>query len=348
MNFEKLHLDDITRCYSASSIKINGELNLLLASEDPTSPCNAYSGENFEIKEKIWDDRGGCMSMIPIPNKENEFLAINEFYLKVTPSLSKLVWAKRTENGWEIKEVESLPYLHRFDIYDVNGVNYVIVATIARAKEHKEDWSNPGQVYIAKLPDNPEEGLEFKQILDGCFRNHGYSKGLDEADRVIGYFGSDSGIIKITPPYRGDEWQCETIMEGNISEIALSDLDNDGVEEIMTIEEFHGNRVQIYKLIDGEYTKVWTYQPEIDFAHSLVGCSLAGKNSFVVGIRRVNAELFVVQCIDGKYKVTMVEEGVGPANLAVVNRENDDLIIAANHSVAEAAVYKVTKLEPSS
>ena len=71
-------------------------------------------------------------------NKENEFLAINEFYLKVSPSLSKLVWAKRTESGWEIKEVESLPYLHRFDIYDVNGVNYVIVATIARSKEHKK------------------------------------------------------------------------------------------------------------------------------------------------------------------------------------------------------------------
>ncbi|MGB5444389.1 MAG: hypothetical protein WBM99_02690 [Psychromonas sp.] len=283
------------------------------------------------------------MSIIPIPNKKNEFLAVNEFYLKATPSLAKFVWGKHTENGWEIKEVQSLPYLHRFDIYDVNGENYVIAATIARSKEHKEDWSKPGQVYVAKLPDNPEQGLEFKEILDGCFRNHGYSKGADKEGRAIGYFGSDSGVIKITPPHTGGEWQCETIMEGNISEIALADLDNDGVEEIITIEEFHGNRVQIYKLIDGQYTKVWTYEPEIDFAHSLVGCKLAGKNSFVVAIRRVNAELFVVQYNDGKYEVTVVEQGVGPANLEVVNRENDDLIIAANHTASEAAVYRVTQ-----
>jgi len=343
MNFEKLHLDEITRCYCASSINVNGELNVILASEDPESPCIAYSGENFDVKDTIWDDRGGCMSIIPIPNKDNEFLAVNEFYLKVSPSLSKLVWGKKTNNGWEIKEVQNLPYLHRFDIYDVNGVNYVIAATIARSKEHKEDWSKPGQVYVAKLPDNPEEGLEFKQILDGCFRNHGYSRGYDNEGRVVGYFGSDSGIIKITPPYSGDEWTCETIMKGNISEIALIDIDNDGVEEIMTIEEFHGNRVQIYKLINGEYTKVWTYEPEIDFAHSLVGCKLAGKNSFVVGIRRVDAELFVVQYNDGQYEVTVVEKNIGPANLAVVNREYDDLIIAANHSASEAAVYKVTR-----
>jgi hypothetical protein len=343
MNFEKLHLDDIVRCYCASSIEVDGKLNVLFASENPTSPCNAYSGENFEIKEKIWDDRGGCMSIIPIPNKPNEFLAVNEFYLKVTPSLSKFVWGKHTENGWEIKDVENLPFLHRFDIYDVNGVNYVIAATIARSKTDKEDWSKPGQVYVAQLPDNPEQGLEFKQILDGCFRNHGYSKGYDEEGRVIGFFGSDSGIIKITPPYTGGEWKCETIMEGNISEIALADLDNDGVEEIITIEEFHGNRVQIYKLIEGKYTKVWTYEPEIDFAHSLIGCKLAGKNSFVVAIRRVNAELFVVQYNNGKYEVTVVDEGVGPANLEVVNRVNDDLIISANHSANEAAVYRVTK-----
>ncbi|MCE0494505.1 hypothetical protein [Vibrio salinus] len=343
MNFEKLHLDEMRRCYCASSIEINGQLNVILASEDPESPCIAYSGEHFDVKETIWNDRGGCMSIIPIPNKENEFLAVNEFYLKVTPSLSKLVWGKRTESGWEIKDVQSLPYLHRFDIYDVNGVNYVIAATIARSKESKEDWSHPGQVYISKLPDDPSEGLEFTEILDGCFRNHGYSRGYDESGRVVGYFGSDSGITKITPPYAGNEWKCEIIMEGNISEIALVDIDNDGVEEIMTIEEFHGNRVQIYKRIDDHYTKVWTYEPEIDFAHSLVGCKLAGKNSFVVGIRRVDSELFVVQHNNGKYEVTVVEKNVGPANLAVVNREQDDLIIAANHTASEAAVYQVTQ-----
>ena len=44
----------------------------------------------------------------------------------------------------------------------------------------------------------------------------------------------------------------------------------------MTIK-FHGDTIQIYKKINGKYTKVWKYDNEIDFAHALVGTKLAGQ-----------------------------------------------------------------------
>ena len=46
---------------------------------------------------------------------------------------------------------------------------------------------------------------------------------------------------------------------------------------------------------------------------------------------------------DGEYKVTMIEKGVGPANLCVVNEKDRDIIVAANHTANEAAVYFVTE-----
>lgn len=64
--------------------------------------------------------------------------------------------------------------------------------------------------------------------------------------------------------------------------MALSDLDGDGVKELMTIEPFHGNTIKVYRMIDGQYQEVWKYDNPIDFAHTLVGCKIAGKNSFVV------------------------------------------------------------------
>ena len=109
----------------------------------------------------------------------------------------------------------------------------------------------------------------------------------------------------------------------------------------MTIEEFHVNTIQIYNKIDGKYQKVWKYDNKIDFAHAIIGARLAGRNSFVCGVRREQAELFIVQYVDGEYQVTVVEKGVGPANLCVVNEENRDLIVAANHTANEAAVYIV-------
>ena len=76
----------------------------------------------------------------------------------------------------------------------------------------------------------------------------------------------NQGILRVSAPEkRGGQWKTELIMEGHIGEIATIDIDNDGEDEIMTIEEFHGDTIQIYKKIDGKYTKVWKYDNEIEF-----------------------------------------------------------------------------------
>lgn len=343
MKIVKKHLDDMYRCYCASNIYFDGENHILLASEDPNVACNMYSGKNFEKKENVWTIPGGCMSIIPIPGKEKEFLAVQEFYLKVTPSLAKIVWGKYTNGSWEFKDVVNMPYVHRFGIFHENGVNYLILATVATSKKEKNDWSVPGRIYVAELPEDPSQGVELEVLVDGLYRNHGFWQ-TKENGHDVGYFGSDQGIVKVYPPKkRGGQFEVEIVMEGRIGEIATIDIDGDGEDEIMTIEEFHGNTIQIYKKIDGKYEKVWKYDHEIDFAHALVGSTLAGKPAFVCGVRRMDCELFVVTYEDGEYKVTMVDQGVGPANLAVVHEEDRDIIVGANHTAAEAAIYFVTE-----
>ena len=347
MKIEKKYLDEMKRCYCASNISFDGENHVLLASEDPEVACNMYYGKDFEKKQNVWTIPGGCMSIVPIPGKEKEFLAVQEFYLKVTPSLAKIVWGKYEDGEWKFKDVVSIPYVHRFGIFHANGINYLIAATVDR--------------------------------------NHGFWQ-TKKGGKDVGYFGSDQGILRVSAPEkRGGQWKTELIMEGHIGEIATIDIDNDGEDEIMTIEEFHGDTIQIYKKIDGKYTKVWKYDNEIDFAHALVGTKLAGQNAFVCGVRRKDCELFAVTYEDGEYKVTMIEKGVGPANLCawvklsgfsreydyphyqiapkrtpycqvqlgewrvgpanlcVVNEKDRDIIVAANHTANEAAVYFVTE-----
>ena len=341
MKITKKHLDDIKRCYCASNIFFDNRNHILLASEDPNVACNMYEGENFEKKTRVWTEPGGCMSIVPVPGKDNEFLAVQEFYLKVSPSLSKLVWGKYDNGEWTFKDVVSLPYLHRFGILNQNGVNYLVLATIATSKKEKNDWSVPGRVYVCELPEDPSKGVDLQILIDGLYRNHGFYQ-RNEMGRDVAYFGSDQGIMRVScPEERGGQFKVEYILQGRIGEVAVIDIDNDGEDEIMTIEEFHGNTIQIYKKIEGRYQKVWKYDHTIDFAHSIIGATLAGRNSFVCGVRREDAELFIVQYVDGEYQVTVVDQGVGPANLCVVNEENRDLIVAANHTANEAAVYIV-------
>ncbi|MEG2800733.1 MAG: hypothetical protein RR890_02335 [Longicatena sp.] len=339
MNIEKMKLADMKRCYCASNIELNGTNHPIFASEDPNVGCIMFGGKNFEQQVTLWKEAGGCMSIIPIPNTQGEFLAVQEFYLKVSPSLSKIVWGKYTDNGFVIKDVLQMPYIHRFDIYEKNGINYFIGATIASSKENKEDWSVPGRIYVGTLPTDLNEGLKVEVLADGFFKNHGYWHDLEEG---CGYFGSDQGIVKVSAPAsKEDTWKIEKVMDGQIGEIAVLDIDGDGEKEIMTIEPFHGTGIHIYKKIEGTYQIVYTYANEIDFAHTLVGGYLRGVPTFLAGVRRLDAELFYVQYIDGKFVTTLIEKGVGPANIMLINEKDRDIIIAANHTKNEAALYIV-------
>ena len=339
MKFEKIHLDDITRCYCASHMFINDKPFIFFASEDPNSPCNVYSGEDFVIKETLWNDRGGCMSIIPFETRKGEFLAVNEFYLKVSPSSAKLVWGKYENGLWKVRDLFNLAYLHRFDIFSIDGKDYVLVTTIARDKANKEDWTRPGQVYVGQIPNDLEnDNVVLTQIMDGQFHNHGYYRDKRE-NKNCGYIASDEGVFRIDPPVNGKDWTITKIKDGKTSEVAVGDIDNDGIDEMITIEPFHGNTIKIYKLND-KCEEVYNYPFELDFGHALKYDVIGGKKCFVGGIRRVDAELFVIYFDNNEFKLDRIDLGGGPANVDVVHVGEDDYILAANHSRNEAAIYK--------
>jgi len=340
MKIEKIYLDELYRCYSTMAMPLDDELHFFFASEEKGYPAYAYPLSDLTQRKVIWEKMGGVMSMIPLPKTKNQFFAITDFYLKDSPSLSKLTWVVYDkEQGFVSKDLFYLPYLHRFDLYEVGDDVYFFGATIAESKEHKEDWTHPGKVYVAKLPHDLNQPINLEVIKDGLTRNHGYSRSNDMS---CGYFSSDEGVFKVTPPNaHNNTWEVTQILKGMVSEIAFIDIDNDGLEEMITIEPFHGNAIHIYKLVDDEYSKVYTYPHEIDFAHTLVATHLHGVPSFVGGIRRINADLFIIQFIDNEFVTTIVDQGVGPANLNVHVSESITCIHSSNHTQNHAALYVV-------
>lgn len=338
MKIEKIFLDEIYRCYSTMAMKLDDQLHFFFASEEKGYPAYAYSGADFKSRKTVWENGGGVMSMIPLPDVENQFLVIKDFYLKESPSKAKLVWVTYSkETGFVEKDLFYLPYLHRFDLFKVEDKVFFIGGTIAHTKKDKEDWSNPGKIYVAQLPSDLSQPIELDVLVENLTRNHGYYRANDNS---CGYFSSDEGVLKITPPKTlNADWVVEKILEGRVSEIAFVDVDHDGVEEMITIEPFHGNEIYIYKVNNGKYKRVYKYPFEIDFAHTLVGAKILGTNTFVGGVRRMNSDLFMIQFINGEYVTTIVDEKVGPANLAVANLEGYDVIHSSNHTHNHAAVY---------
>jgi hypothetical protein len=164
MRFEKIILDTIERCYAASVLRCQGKLFAVFASESIDGPCYAYTGENFSQKEVIWEKAGGTMSIVQIPHRDSEFIAVQHFFPGFESAEAKLVWGKRTSSGWVVKDLADLPFVHRFDLFPVEDETLLFAATLCSSKKDREDWSDPGKILVGRLPDKPEDGVEFKEI----------------------------------------------------------------------------------------------------------------------------------------------------------------------------------------
>lgn len=343
MKIKKIHLDDMYRAYAASHMQIEGKGEVVfIASEEKGHPCYMYYGDNFENRETVWEDGGGCMNIIPIPNRTNEFLAIRDFYQKESPSSARLVHGEYKNNEWKITELFKLAYLHRFDVISMNNEVYLVCATIADLKDNKEDWSRPGSVYAAKLPADLNEKIHLEKIAEGLFINHGFYKHTAN-DKETLFFGANNGLYKLEPQGSISTWKLNLVLDKPIGEIALNDINQDGIDELITIEPFHGDQIKIYELKDNQYTSVYDYPVEINFAHTLVGAKLQNKSVFVGGIRRVNPDLFYIDYTNGTYQHHIIDAGCGPSNVSVFNLKDKDVIVSANHTGNEAAIYIVER-----
>lgn len=344
MNIEKKFLTNLERCYATSYTVVDNELRILLATEGQGA-CYQYSGKDF-TQSTVWDGPGGTMSIVPIPGKNGDFLGVQNFFPTFQSEKATIVWGSpRKDGGWDIRTVLNLPYVHRFDIISAGGINYFIGATLCTSKQFKDDWSDPGKIFVGALPDDLTQPIDIKPIKEGLTKNHGYCR-VQWKGHTASMITCQEGVFVVTPPDQlGNEWIIEQLLDREVSDIAIVDIDGDGVDELATIEGFHGGKYRISKKIGDTYEVVYEYPKTFDFGHVVWGGKLRGIPTFIGGFRRDDKELFYIQC-DSKdpltFKATVIEAGIGPSNVAVINQEDRDIIISANREIGEAALYIVT------
>ena len=344
MKFVKKVLDDLDHCYAVGSILFNGRRKLLFAAEND-GPCYAYDEQTGE-KVVVWEHPGGTMSMIPIPDTNGEFLAVQGFRSGFMAQGTSLAWVVPKEEGpWQVKTVLVHPFIHRFDILSAGGVNYLLLCTLANSKKDKEDWSDPGKLWVAELPKDLNQPIYPEIIAENMLKNHGYCR-VNWNGKMAGLTTCANGLFVVTPPQqKGEKWSIEKLIDRPISDVAAVDIDGDGELELATIEPFHGNQFLINKKTEKGYEVVYRYPNEMDFGHVVWGGTLCGTPCFIGGVRRKNKELFCIRSAKAEtlcFTTEIIEAGQGPSNVAVLNEQEKDVILAANREAAQAVLYTVT------
>ncbi len=152
IKFTRHSIAEIEKCYSVCPITLRGTKGFLVATEK-AGGCFFFNLEG-KLVEQIWQDPGGVMSLVPVPGKTDQFLSTQEFYGPNDSLKARIVLAYILDGKWQVKTVAELPFVNRLDVLVTPEKNYLIACTLKSGHEYKEDWTHPGKVFIAELPED--------------------------------------------------------------------------------------------------------------------------------------------------------------------------------------------------
>lgn len=350
MKVEKTVLAKLNKCYAVAPLQYQGKRRFVVAAEKE-DPCCLFASDGA-LKDTLWTGPGGVMTMVQVPGTDGQLLATAKFYSPDESLDAELVVVTPVGNGrWDMRTLTPIPHVHRFDILELNGVNWLIVCTVKSGQNYPGDWSCAGKVYAAVLPEDlsvfdREHPLKLRVIKDGLHRNHGYTRCIRDGI-PSGLISADEGVFRMTPPETRDgEWQIEQLLNSPTSDALLLDLDGDGQEELCTLSPFHGEQISVYHQSENGYVPVWAFDEDAPFSHAICGAYLAGVPTFVTGHRGGKKNLMAIRYDRAAedYSVTILDVGRGPANVMhFVNDDGADILIAANRETDEVAMYEITE-----
>ncbi len=341
-------IGSLEKCYAMTTLKYHGHDHFLVAAEK-VNECRLFDFDGNQ-EEVVWKEPGGVMTMQQVPGSDGIFLATRKFY---SPNDSKnasiVIVSPRAKDDWEVRTLVTLPFVHRFDILQSGGKNYLIACALKSDHEYKEDWRFPGKVFGAELPDDLstysfDHQLELKVIKDDMLKNHGYYRHVDGEGQTSSIVSCDGGVYQFFPPKTpGGEWTVEQLTSDAASDGLLLDINNDGEEELCTIAPFHGDTINIYQKKDGKFVLDYTYPEKLEFLHAIFGGKICGKNTWVLGHRKGERYLLAFTYENGKYVAQELDKGCGAANVLHIVNNGKDYIVATNREVDEIAMYELTE-----
>ena len=210
MKFEKHSLCHIPFCYAVGAMPVGGRQTYFFATDD-TGPCYAVDARTL-ARETVWDGPGGTMSIVPLPNEPDAFLASQNFMPGFAAAHARIVKVKRTPSGWTVTPWLKLPYVHRFDLLQRDGRWYFLACILSSTQEEHARQDCPGYLAAAPMSADFAPPAHLEVIARGMARNHGYCRvardGYDQA-----YTACDQGVFRVTPPAApGENWTVEQLL----------------------------------------------------------------------------------------------------------------------------------------
>ena len=334
--YNKKVIIEIESVYTANAFNIGSSFYIGAGSE--TKPEVYLYDMTTGNTSHISGSPGGLMSFIPVPGNPDLFVTIMGLFPPFIGGEAGIFRHRRINGDWETNRALHLPFAHRCEILNRAGKNFLFASTVSTYKENPQDWSNPGELHLIELDDTPGATWESRVIDKSVTRNHGMVRARIKGKETICISGKEGIFFLEQRP--GDDWNLQPVFNREVSEMTFIDLDGDGQDELVTIEPFHGETLNIYK----NTGKKWESRisDSLSFGHGLSSGFIQQKPVIVVGNRSgsLALESFTVRdLLKGKYERLVIEKDAGPTQTQVFSVGDVDYILSANQRKNEVALY---------
>ncbi len=333
--YKKKKILDIEAVYTAHAFQNESGFYIGAGSEtkDEASLYNMLNGEISPIPRQP----GGMREFLPVPGNPDLFISIMGFFPDFNGQDAGIFLHTRMETNWESGKALALPFVHRCRTLSLEGRHFLIAATSGKPGDKAGDSPEPGEVHVIDLEHCEIKRWRSTVIDDSINRIHGICKTLINGTETVCISG-DQGIFYIE--YDGENWRVNQIFFREVSEMGFADLDGDGRDELVTIEPYHGNTLNIYKKDGANW--VPRFSAELTLGHGLSAGIFRSEPTIVVGNRSgsMALESFVVSdLLRGNVERRIIEESAGAVRSQVFTFDSVDYILSANHRRNEVALY---------
>ncbi len=342
VEIEKKVLAQLQDAYATGLINVGGQESLVVGPETKGRPL-MFTSPDWTRERTFPKDLGGCMNVIPFSKDEESFLAIEGFYPVFQSEGAGVVYVNKDSDGnWQKRRILDLPFVHRIEEVTTGGDSYLVASTLAESKDSPEDWSQSGATYAGIIPDDPGRGLEMNKVLSGIHKNHGLNVTKLEGEKVVLITGQEGVFSLMVPDNYSRGWESRELIGREVSDISVQDVDSDGEPELVTIEPFHGDTLGLYNNSGGNWEQKTSYP--LDFGHVVWSGEINGQPRIIAGSRGGKEDLVCLkwdgssECIKKDFTI---DQGVGPAQITVLQRPDLDIVFSANNGADEVAMYKI-------
>ena len=335
MKATKKQLAVIDAPYAIQLISWKGRDYCIAASEERNGEIVLIDLESKRV-QKVIGLKGGIMNIIP--DEDGSMFAIERFYPVFQSEKARIMRFTLNESDGDeiiadVELVADLPYVHRILTLDTPEGKKIVAGTLCETKAFEQDWSSPGSVYIMPA----RAGALPERLPELIHKNHGmwrYNK--NESILISGVEGVYELSLQEGRP------KLSRIMEREVSDICMFDLDGDGQDELITIEKFHGDEINVYSS-KGDSWELLAHA-DVKFCHAIWAGIISGEPCILACNRGGDMETVMYKVHSSKggemqLSPEVIDSGTGGANLAVLQKDGAVLLMTANRNCGEIAAY---------